>query len=485
MAQCGIGYYMSLNGLKHNVLDHGALSKKDNTGDTPLRMAEKLCIAAGNYDIDMIYTLTDAKVDVNAEDMYGDTPLIHAIYSSGRQMPEPDLSRAKQTVDLLLHLGADLSKMDKEGDTPLRMAAMLESPLTFMLLVEAVIAPDDADEMHYLIENGLFDKDSMDPYYGTALCCCAALYSSGTALVLLAAGAMVNAVGTRGRTPLHYAIATRNPRYSSARSFYSNASLAVDNMVKLLLYYGAGDVQDDMGNTPLHEAAMVNEPFITKNLIEHGAWRHLKTKNSVGYTAQDLAMDNQKKMAEWYTVPAMGVPSPDRGHYQRMRALEHKGHDAVDFKVPVEISNDDTYQNMRRTIQVLNGARSVYDQYSKDIAYAPPEDIERRLPLQFRPHNFVRSDARVRSFEHMFKAGWIRSIEGIVRRILYPNNDIPSFLIPEDSSPSSSDEEWQPRGVSPQYTRGQRHDKQQVRQRTSLAPGRAILWYDHARKSRR
>jgi ankyrin repeat protein len=430
-----------------------------------------LCAAASRYCVKTIEFLLNENADINSVDMDGKTPLHCAISA----MHIPTFSRdnpsgtAKDTVELLMQRGADLSKQDNMGNTPLRMAARLDSPLTLMLLVQTVLVPDDADEMNYLIKNGFVGKDYITDWGTSVLCLAAALYSLGTALVLLNAGAEVNTADASGVTPLHYAIGgMKNSRYSRVNIEYTKAYYEAEAMVDILLYYGAGDdrdVQDDRGNTPLHVAALMNEPRIIRKLIERGAWWHLKTKNVDGYTAQELALDNKEKMGEWYRVPEER-PSE---YYQnadkitinlrerdRIRAMYHyREYEEPDVKVPIEITEYNTFQNMTLTVQLLEKLRLKYDKYFASIislSYSLPDDMVQKivqLPVTFRPVlESIRTPQKI--FEGLFRIGVIRSINGVVRLIL---------------SSSIDEGQW---GI----------DEHQARPRKYPTPSQAILWYN-------
>ena len=360
------------------------------------------------------------------------------------------------------------------------------------MLQHNVFEQDDADKMHYLIEEGLVDKDFIDPDSGTSMLHLAAsLYSIGTALVLLEAGAAVNLVDPDGVTPLHYAIGRmNNSRYSGINRYVNKAHGEAEAMVDILLYYGAGDdrnVQDKTGNTPLHVAASLNEPFIIQKLIRSGAWWHLQTKNVDGYTAQELALNNKKEMEEWYTVPARSPPilPDDYDHCRRMRAVEGKGYDAPDFKVPIETTEYNTYQNMIRTIELLEEARVQYDKYFFSITELGrrgiPDDIIRtmvHLPATFRPEvsfNGGRCRTPQRIFEGLLRLEWL-SINGVVRRILYPSNDLDS----SSSDEEDWDDEWDGERLTVEMMQlvwARDAKVQRARQRASLTPSQAMLWY--------
>jgi hypothetical protein len=298
----------------------------------------------------------------------------------------------------------------------------------------AVLVSDDADQMKLLIDEGFIDKDYIDPRDGTpVLCLAASLYSIGVALVLLDSGASVNSKDRSGATPLHYAIAhMQNSRYSSADKV-NKAYLDAEAMVDLLLYYyGTGDdfnVQDDRGNTPLHVAALVNEPRIIKKLIAHGAWRHLETVNVDGHTALYLAVDNIQKMEEWYTVPEKHPINED---YERMWRRGAR-YNTPDFEVPIEITEYNTYQNITRTIGLLSTARSQYDTYVAAIAYLSrylKDDIVRNIvdiPVMFCLERVESIKTPRKIFERLFSERRILAVDGVVRRILYPDDDIHSL----------------------------------------------------------
>jgi hypothetical protein len=316
------------------------------------------------------------------------------------------------------------------------MTTVLEPPFQFELLVETIVLPDDADKCHSLIEDGLFDKDFIDPDHGSLLCSAASHYSTDTALVLLTAGVDVNAVDVHGMTPLHLAIwCMRESRYASEFEAINIAHMAPRAMVDLLIYHGADlSLQDAEGNTPLHVAARVNEPFIMQILIREGAWRYLSTKNDAGETAQDIAENRQKKYPLLDGIEKYLKEKKDWRHILDTRKLDVKGSDEPDYHINIEYLNCMTHKRITQTANILKRARERYDVYIISIVAAskngiPADLIPNLVPLPniFDPYG-AREGVRTRVrptpqeiYIALFHRGWIRSIEGIVRRILYPD----------------------------------------------------------------
>jgi ankyrin repeat protein len=71
--------------------------------------------------------LIDAGADVNAQDQFGNTPLMYAAFKGNNQL-----------IDILLHAGADINATrEASGFTALACAVVMEHPETVRVLIEA------------------------------------------------------------------------------------------------------------------------------------------------------------------------------------------------------------------------------------------------------------------------------------------------------------------------------------------------------------
>jgi ankyrin repeat protein len=340
-----------------------------------------LCAAASFFCVNTVKLLLQNDADVNARDQKGNTPLHCLIYAMHDPLQKKILDKrsryaAEDIFSNLLFEQPKLNIMNFDDKTTLRMAAEFNSIFTFELLILTVIKPDDADEMSYLLEknliNGLFDLNKI-------LHEAVVNYSSGTALVLLRAGAAVNKVDHYGGTLMHHAISNMHATCQQAPQddddFYEHARAyhREFGMVCLLRSYGADlSIQDINGETVLHFAVAVGDYHFMKGLIRMGAWRSLKTKDSYGNTPQDNA-------ACWNS--------------------------------PLQY--------------VLNDARMAYDTYVLSIAlfshrHLNMPDLAEKMtprPAMFQPKDEYKTPRGI--FEYMFSNGSIWEIDGVVRTILY------------------------------------------------------------------
>lgn len=95
-------------------------------------------------------------------------------------------------------------------------------------------------------------------------------------LLLLKNGANPNLMDDEGKTALHHAVYSQDPR-----------------LVQLLLENGADTkAQDIYGETPLHKAASVGAKLILPMLLERGA--DISIRNRVGKTASDIAHEKDR-----------------------------------------------------------------------------------------------------------------------------------------------------------------------------------------------
>ena len=227
-----------------------------------------------------VRALLDRGADPKASDKNGWTPLHLAA-----QFSDPAV------VTLLLDRGADSKARTKGGTTPLHGAAQSNrSPAVFTLLLDRGADPRARDKdgttplhrvAHFsrnpavvalLLDRGADpqarDKNGMIPLH-------LAVRSSAPAVaaLLLDRGANPQAQDENGTTPLHWAAAiSRNPAVSA-----------------LLLDRGADpQARDKDGTTPLHLAAQFNEnPVVVTLLLDRGADPQARDKD--GATPLHLA----------------------------------------------------------------------------------------------------------------------------------------------------------------------------------------------------
>jgi len=140
--------------------------------------------AAMNKNKDAVRSLLQKKADVNAPQVDGTTALHWAVRAD-------DL----ETADLLIRAGANVSAANREGVTPMQLAAINGS----------------ARMLERLIKTGASPNASLSKFGDTALMLAARTGKTDSVTLLLDNGAQVNAVETwGGTTPLMWAVSERH-----------------------------------------------------------------------------------------------------------------------------------------------------------------------------------------------------------------------------------------------------------------------------------
>jgi len=131
--------------------------------------------AASNGDLELIKWLIGRGIDINAAGCSGMTPLIAAAYACRK-------SNDHTLIDWLLDHGADVNAVEDQGDTALKSAVGMSSLVRKLLDAGA---------------------DPNGGHGATALMAAARAGSTASAILLIAAGADINAVTEDGDTALH------------------------------------------------------------------------------------------------------------------------------------------------------------------------------------------------------------------------------------------------------------------------------------------
>ena len=192
-------------------------------------------------------------------------------------------NNAVETATLLVERGAAVNAKNNNGRTPLHFAADNNAVETATLLVErgaAVNAKNNNGRtpLHFaadnnavetatlLVERGAAVNAKGDKHGGTPLHYAAYNNAVETATLLVERGAAVNAKTNDGRTPLH--IAADNNAVATAT---------------LLVERGASvNAKSNLGSTPLHTAARHNAVATAILLVERGA--SVNAEDDEGYT---------------------------------------------------------------------------------------------------------------------------------------------------------------------------------------------------------
>ena len=230
---------------------------------------ESLHSAVSRGNIERVRMLVERGADLNAEGMYGRTPLYYAA-----------LCGQSNIVDYLLDKGADPTKGAswKGHNTPLHVAAfeghvsivaaLIEHGVKVDLLDDAQQTPlheaawhGQPDVVRYLISQGADvnakDKSGHTPLVSSGRVSLSTKYTqhdSEIAALLVEAGADVNHVDNFGDTALHCACKQSNT-----------------NLVEYLLKQGADPNQSTAKESPLELAVRTRKTEVEKLLRKHGA----------------------------------------------------------------------------------------------------------------------------------------------------------------------------------------------------------------------
>ena len=209
------------------LLDNGASSEtRDNQGNTPLQDSCETC-----PDVDVILRLIAGGAPVNRDNLRGRTPLHAAV-----------LQNSADAVEVLVDNGSDVSAQDKDGFTPLMLAAASPADIRdFESKCELIVRPSSVDlrnkerksAMHYAALSGLVSLAKM----------------------LISHNCSLDVADSRERTPLHYACAG-----------------GFSKMAALLIEHGADvDRRDAEGQSAIYHCVMSGSVDTLDMLIAHGA----------------------------------------------------------------------------------------------------------------------------------------------------------------------------------------------------------------------
>lgn len=258
--------------LPNSYIDLSCLYPSQKTTETPLI----LWPAARSGDVERVKSIISGGADVNSKNKEGLTPL-HVAAVRGQEA----------VVKLLIEQDADINTKTEDGQT----------------LLHHVAREGHVNIVKLLIESGS-DLSAKDNARRTPLNCAMRWIKHDVAELLVTRGADVNTKDGTGITPLHYASSSGNgdivklliskgsdidaKRTNGETPLHYAARAGHQNVVEILVDNGANiNAVQEEGLTPLHISAREGHTNIARLLLTQGADFDAKSKQ--GQTAQDLA----------------------------------------------------------------------------------------------------------------------------------------------------------------------------------------------------
>ena len=244
-----------------------------------------LMVSAKNGDGDMLDFLLQKGASIELVDTQFQSTVVHFAAESG----------SVYCVKLLQSKGASLSAKNKNGNSPLHVAALNGKEDVFLFLLESIPKKEIGEK----------DKRGV-----TALHLSAFSGNSTIVKTLVKANLPINSQDTNGNTPLHFAVQKGNilaaktllelsadPNIQNSHKYTCLHYAVMDDqqdIARLLLEKNANpNLQNSDGNTSLHLAASKDTDIFVKLLIYSGA--STDGKNTKGQLAIDVSTTENKK----------------------------------------------------------------------------------------------------------------------------------------------------------------------------------------------
>ncbi|HTA41878.1 MAG TPA: ankyrin repeat domain-containing protein [Bryobacteraceae bacterium] len=245
-----------------------------------------LLLAARQGSIESAKTLLDAGAEINAaEQDYGFTPLLEAIFNDHYDLAALLVDRGASLKEGALYLAVEMRNLDYQGNRPRKPVADKLNELAFINYLLSHGA-DPNGPMTVKIPPRAAQNAAVIPHGYTPFMRAARSADVETMKLLIAHGADPNKAADDKNTPLIVAGAGMGARFQGGED---KPEADFVECMKLLVASGA-DVNaiNDRGDTAMHGAAARGADMIVQFLADHGARFNIKNKQD--RTPLDVAM---------------------------------------------------------------------------------------------------------------------------------------------------------------------------------------------------
>lgn len=275
-----------------------SVDAQDDRGWTPLMHAAMM----GKLDEIDALLARGARIDANSDTVYGgSTPLLIALQFSQAEAAMRLLERGASIAGTIGPLALALAA--RNGDLVLVEYFLAHGIPASGDAVTHAARYGYADVIERLVQAGapVNEVDADDHDYTPLIVACQENKVDAVA-ALLKAGAKVDAVDDDGNTALYWAVFGARPveihEYEELGQPHDTYWVPQRDapIVKLLVDAKANvNARNPEGNTPLHEAAILDAAAAAQVLVDAGASRTIK--NQEGHTAYDIARQRKNTVA--------------------------------------------------------------------------------------------------------------------------------------------------------------------------------------------